>query len=75
MEDNIFFLKIVKYVALVICTIIISITGGCQLSKYQIRKMVDAGASPTEAACAYAIQGEGMSAGDASICTLFLTEQ
>ena len=53
MDDNEFWIKCWKYAAITSCIVLISGISSCQSTKYQIRKMVEAGASPIEAACAY----------------------
>ena len=55
MNDNEFWLKTWKVVGTVLCVIVISSIGSCQISNYQMRKMVESGATPIQAACAFDI--------------------
>ena len=68
MNDNEFWIKCWKYAAIVFCIVVMGSIGSCQSSKYQIRKMVEAGSSATEAACAYEIHSGEMGAGGAALC-------
>lgn len=52
MEENSFWLSLWKSVILGICILILCVTGNCQNSKYQLRKMIEAGTDPILAACA-----------------------
>ena len=53
MEDNEFWIKVCKYISIVVCVLIVSGFSSCQSSRYQIRKAVEAGSSAVEAACAF----------------------
>lgn len=56
MDDNVVLLKIIKIIAISICVIVILTIGSCQLSKYQMRKLIESGASPLDAVCALSIR-------------------
>jgi len=71
MSESEFWVKQFKISVGGICIIAILITLSCQHSKYQIRKMVDNGASPIEAACAYEIDSHSTAAAS-SICTTII---
>lgn len=63
---------IVKWISIAICTIAICLTGSCQNTKYQIRKMVEAGAQPIVAACAI---GDGCQSVDAVVAQYFANQE
>jgi len=68
MSDREYWIKFWKYAAIVFCIFVTSMIGSCQSSKYQIRKMVEAGSSATEAACAYEIHGAELTGEVAVLC-------
>jgi hypothetical protein len=53
MNENEFWVTVWKYAAITACVFVVSGIGSCQSSKYQVRKAIEAGATPMEAACAF----------------------
>ncbi len=53
MDNATYWLTIFKYIAICFCVVVVSVIGSCQASKYQIRKAIEAGVSPMNAACAF----------------------
>lgn len=68
MDNNKYWLSIWKTAAVTLCVLIIASVGSCQSSKYQIRKAIEAGATPMEAACAF---NHG-NVSDGSLCAITL---
>jgi amino acid permease len=66
MNESEFWVNVWKIAAVTVCVITTVSLGSCQSSKYQIRKAIEAGATPMEAACAFD-QGNSH---DGSICTI-----
>lgn len=52
MEENDLIATVTKYIVSGICVIILFGMASCQIPKYQLRKMVEAGVQPLEAGCA-----------------------
>lgn len=69
MSESAYWLRIWKCAAIFICIITVSLIGSCQSTKYQIRKGVEAGATPVEMACAYQI---GVSSAGEALCAMEL---
>lgn len=68
MDSNNFWLSIWKTAAIAICAVVVTSLASCQGNKYQIRKAIEAGATPMEAACAF---GHGVVV-DGPLCTIEL---
>jgi len=58
MNDNELWIRVWKLIAVVVCVITVSIAGSCSYGKYTIKKMVESGASPMEAACSLTAYSE-----------------
>ena len=50
-----FWLTLWKYVCVTLCILFLCITSSCQITKYTLKKMVEAGADPISASCALAV--------------------
>lgn len=66
-----YWLRLWAVVILGVIAITVSSLVSCQASKYQLRKAIEAGASPMEAACAF---DHGMVT-DGSLCAIELTKK
>lgn len=53
MGENEFWIKLWKYILIFVCTVIVLSVSSCQSTNYQIRKMVESGVTPMQAACAF----------------------
>lgn len=54
MEENKFILTMIRYIVTGIISFVAICAGSCQMTNYQIRKAIDAGAPPLAATCALA---------------------
>lgn len=71
MMDDELNLRFWKYLMIACCTVLAMFIGSCQSSKYQLRKAVEAGAMPMEAACAFKMGWDA----DKVLCALIVKEQ
>lgn len=53
MEENQFWLTVWKYVITGFVALVTVLAGSCQMTNYQIRRAIDAGAAPIAARCAF----------------------
>ncbi len=65
MNDKEFWMSLYRLIAVLTVLGLVLMVGSCQTTKYQIRKMVDAGADPIVAACAFDI---GVSTNGSALC-------
>ena len=61
MNDNEFWIKVWKCVAVVICVLIMSVTASCQTTKFVVLEMAKKGANPVDAACSLAVTSSTVS--------------
>jgi len=73
MNDNEFWIKVCKYIAIVFCVTMVSGMVSCQSSKYQLRKMTETTGSGIESACAIEMISDGSlnAPGAAIICAKY----
>ena len=65
MDEREYWIKFCKYVFTFACVFVMTLSVSCQSTKYQIRKSIESGANPIEAACA--IRSASDTVGD-SVC-------
>jgi hypothetical protein len=69
MDDSEFFLTIWKLLALVLITIVLSISGCVSFQNYQISKAIEHGVDPMNASCAFSAFNDSK-----SVCTIIATK-